>query len=85
MSWPHEDWGWVAWMVMSLGMVAFTAPMIWLFLTIARTSRKSAIPPASTAEEILAGRLANGEIDDEYGRRLDTLHDSAGTSKVRAQ
>ena len=77
MSWPHGDWGWDAWLVMSVGMVAFFALVIWLVLNIARASQEGPIPPDRTPEDLLAKRFANGEIDDdEYQRRLDKLHAS---------
>ena len=74
MWWSHGDWGWFAWLVMSLGMVAFWGLVIWLFLYVVRTSQ-TVTPRDRTPEEILAERLARGEIDDdEYRRRLETLH-----------
>ena len=74
-------WGWGAWLVMSLGMVAFWGLVIWLFLnvvrTISRTSTDSVSPPTGTPEGILAERFARGEIDEEdYRRRLNALHAS---------
>ena len=81
----HWGWGWGAWLVMSLGMVAFWGLVIWLFLnvirtiprTTSRTSTESVSPPTGTPEEILAERFARGEIDeDDYRRRLNTLHAS---------
>ena len=77
----HWGWGWGAWLVMSLGMVAFWGLVIWLFLnvvrTISRTSTGSVSPRTGTPEEILAERFARGEIDeDDYRRRLNTLHAS---------
>ena len=78
MWWSHGDWGWGAWLVMALGMVAFWALVIWLFVNIIRTSQ-TVTPSARTPEEILAERLARGAIDDdEYRGRLHTLHASEG-------
>lgn len=76
-SW-HGDWGWGAWLVMSLGMIAFWTLVIWLFLNAGRTSQNAVTPSERGPEEILADRFARGEIDeDEYQRRLDTLHASS--------
>lgn len=77
MWWSHGDWGWGAWLVMSLGMAAFWAAVIWLFLNVVRTTWDGATPSEREPEKTLADRYARGEIDeDEYQRRLDTLHAS---------
>lgn len=75
----HGGWGWGAWLVMSLGMVAFWALVIWLFVNVIRTNQEGGTPRDRTPEEILAERFARGEIDDdEYRRRLETLHAPRG-------
>lgn len=80
MWWYHGGWGWGAWLVMTLGMVAFWALVVLAILTIVRSGAPAASPGERTPEQILAERLARGEIDvDEYLRRLDTL-DSRGRS-----
>ena len=77
MWWWHSGWGWGAWLVMSLGMIAFWGLVIWLFLNVVQTSQQQESPRDRAPEEILAGRLARGEIDDdEYRRHLDTLAES---------
>ena len=84
MWWSHGDWGWGAWIVMSLGMVAFWFLVIWLFLNVARTER-TAVPRDPTPEEILGERRARGDIDaEEYRRRLETLHPSRGADATRS-
>lgn len=73
MWWTHGDWGWGAWLSMTLFMLAFLAVVAWVVVTVVRGSRTE---PSSSRdpERILAERLATGEIDeDEYQRRLDTL------------
>ena len=78
MWWWHGNLGWGGWLVMSLGMLAFWALVIWLFVSVLRTSPDTP-PRQATPEETLADRFARGEIDDdEYRQRLETLHGSHG-------
>lgn len=82
MWWYHGDWSWGAWLVMTLGMVVFWALVFWVILTIMRSGAQTASPLERTPEQILAERLARGEIDeDEYHRRLDTLGSSSPASR----
>lgn len=75
MWWSHGDWGWGGWLIMTLGMISVWAALIWAVLVMVRAGSGTASPPEPTAEEILARRLARGEINEaEYRRRLDTLH-----------
>jgi len=75
MWWYHGDWGWGAWLVMTVVMAAFGGLVVWAFVNLARASGGGAPVPERTAEEILAERLATGEIDEaEYRRRSDALH-----------
>lgn len=76
----HGDWGWGGWLVMSLTMLAFLALVGWgVFLIWRATAHPPQAGPQRpesrpTAEEILAERVARGEIDvDEYRIRLDAL------------
>jgi putative membrane protein len=69
--------GW-AWLLMTLGMLSFWALVAVLAVALFRrpSGRDQQRPDA---EEILAERLAHGEIDaDEYRQRLQTLHQAAG-------
>ena len=82
----HDDWGW-HWIPMTIMMVAFVALVIWLVTT---ALRRNASGPAAfgvsppphehsgphrSAEDILAERLAHGDIEvDDYHRRLEALH-----------
>jgi putative membrane protein len=81
----NDGWGWW-WLVMPAMAIAFWAAVVWLVASLLR-SRPGPNPtdgqgPAAP-EEILARRLALGEIDDdEYRRRLDTLR-GAGHPEVR--
>lgn len=73
MWWSQGDVGWGAWVLMSFGMFVFWAFVIWLFLDVVRTSATMRSQDR-TPEEILAERLARGDIDgDEYRRHLETL------------
>ena len=78
--------GWL-WIPMMIMMIAFWSGLIWLAVALIRRPNHSlhpaapglAQPPAPsprmpTAQEILAERLARGEIEpDDYRRRLDVL------------
>lgn len=67
---------WVLWQValMSVGMIAFWALLIWaVFALVTESSRRPPEPPQSPgvdARQILDERLARGEIDVEERRRL---------------
>jgi putative membrane protein len=70
-------WGW--WLVMTIGMVAFWALVIfgivWLVHGGQNTQRRDE-PPRDSPKELLERRLAQGEISvDEYRRLLDALDD----------
>ncbi|GAB3979606.1 hypothetical protein GCM10029978_075430 [Actinoallomurus acanthiterrae] len=63
---------------MTIGMVLFWAALIVGVLVLARylgrTGHPGAAPPRPTPEQLLAERLARGEIGtDEYIERLDAL------------
>jgi putative membrane protein len=72
------------------GMVLF-----WVVLVLAialavryldRRRDESPPPPPPTAEQVLAGRFARGEIDaDEYRQRLDTLRQAGRSAAAGAR
>jgi putative membrane protein len=72
------------------GMVLF-----WVVLVLAialavryldRRRDESPPPPPPTAEQVLAGRFARGEIEaDEYRQRLDTLRQAGRSAAARAR
>jgi putative membrane protein len=86
MMWGY-DWGWGAWLAMSVMMVLFWGLVIAGIVVLVRylTSSRQGGGPASgggptsgrgreDAEEILAQRFARGEIDEEeYTRRRELL------------
>jgi putative membrane protein len=68
------DGGW--WWVMGIGWLLFLAFIGLLVYLLVRHHTETGSPsrPGSTAEQLLAERLARGEIDeDEYRRRRDAL------------
>ena len=71
-----SGWGWL---LMTLGILGFWALVAVLALALLRhpgpltSSRSPASSPRPGAEEILAERLARGELDpEEYRQRLQT-------------
>ena len=69
--------GW-AWLLMTLGKLGFCALVAEVAVALFRRpgGREQQLPGA---EEILAERLAHGELDaDEYRQRLQTIHEAAG-------
>jgi putative membrane protein len=80
-----SGWGWFG---MSIGMLLFTALLVFggvlLFRSLDRSGSHPAPPAPPTAadrpsaEQVLADRFARGEIDDqEYRERLAALRDTA--------
>ena len=73
----HMDDGWG--IVMMFGMLSIWVLIALAIVWIVRTTQKSVAPPPGpdsigTAEQILADRLARGEIDpEEYRARLNAL------------
>ena len=66
-----DGWGWGGWFLGSL-MIGFWAVIVWVFLPYVRGAERR--PPAGDAEDVLARRLAAGDIDEaEYRRTLETL------------
>jgi putative membrane protein len=83
MFYMHElGWGW--WMVMSVGMVAFWAlvvyGIVWL-LRSGQNTQQRAEPAPDKPADILKRRLARGEISiDEYERLHKTIEDEPSES-----
>jgi putative membrane protein len=69
-----SGWGWL---LMTLGMLGFWALVAVVAIALLRRPGQSDQQPRPGAEEILAQRLARGEIDaDEYRQRLQTLQET---------
>jgi putative membrane protein len=76
----NGNWWWIPMMIM---MVAFWGGLIWIGVTLLKRNHATAqvhapaaapTPAKATAQEILAERLARGEIEPEdYRQRLDAL------------
>ena len=65
-------WGW--WIVGLVMMVALIALVVVLVMRTSTPQHAPETPRRTTAEELLAERLARGEIDaDEYRQRLTAL------------
>ena len=86
MWFDHDVSGWgYAWM--GISMVIFwglvIAGIVILVRYLARSEQPRGGPPAdrsSSPEQVLAGRFARGEIDEEeYRRRLETLRSTGNT------
>jgi putative membrane protein len=81
-EWNHGGGSWM-WIPMVIMMIAFWGGLIWLAVALIRrpnhplhTTASDVAPPQArhTAQEILAERLARGEIEpDDYRQRLDAL------------
>jgi putative membrane protein len=72
------SWGWGAWLLMSLAMVAFWGALAWIIVALVRNHRgpaphdQASSPP--DALHILDERFAKGEIDEsEYRDRRKVL------------
>ncbi|WP_412078678.1 SHOCT domain-containing protein [Streptomyces xanthophaeus] len=81
MFWYDHDIGGWGWFAMSVSMILFWALIITvavlLFRALARPPEHTHVSSAPTAEQVLAHRLARGEIDeDDYRRRLGALRQS---------
>ena len=76
MWWAQDGWNWWAWVVMSLGMVAFWALVVWAVVSLIQSPRGSGAPP-DDARAIFDERPARGEVDEvEYRARRDVLRDT---------
>jgi putative membrane protein len=79
-------WGW--WLLMSIGMVAFWALVIYGIVWLARSSQnlqQRDEPPSESPRETLKRRLARGEISiEEYRELLRTLDEESPHRSVAA-
>lgn len=70
-----SDWGWGAWLAMSLMMLAFWGLVAWLVVALVRgPGRDGWWGRSESARDVLDERFAKGEIDEnEYRQRRELL------------
>lgn len=77
--WHMNDLGWAWWLVMSVGMVAFWALVIYGVFWLARSAGPRGPdeqPPRESPDDLLKRRLAAGEISvEEYERLRQAMAD----------
>ena len=67
-----NEWSWSSWTLMTIVMVVFWTLVIRAIVTATRSPQRA--DPHGTPEQILAERLATGDIDrDDYNQRLAAL------------
>lgn len=80
----HTGLGWLGWTLMSVGMIAFWGLIAWAIVALIRgasTPGKDAVTQPGEPDEVLANRLARGEISaDEYVRARKLLDDRRATT-----
>ena len=82
-GWWGGGWGWGGWVLMCVVMVLFwvvaiTAIVLAIRYLVGSDGARGGPPryEPPRAEDVLAGRFARGEIDeDEYRRRIALLHE----------
>lgn len=83
-----HDFGWGWWLVMSIGMIAFWALVIYGIAWLIRggqSSRAETEAPSEPPKEILKRRLAQGEISvEEYRRLADALDEQPPARSMAA-
>jgi putative membrane protein len=85
-GWNHmSGWGWFA---MTVSAVLLLVLVVGGIVLLARAGQQPpqrfAPPPRRSAEELLAERLARGDIDEEeYRRRLQALTEARHDSSAR--
>ncbi len=81
MFWSGNDIGGWGYALMAIGMVLFWGAVITGIVLLVRSGsqnpfRRVGTPPPDTAEDVLSGRFARGEIDEsEYRSRIGVLAD----------
>ena len=79
--WWNGGWSWWTWTAMTIGMLTFWALAAWAVVSIVASPGRPRHGSHRTPEQVLAERLAAGEIDsDDYTRRVDALR----STEVRA-
>ena len=91
MMWGWQGWSWWGWLLMTFSIVAFWGLVIWAVVALFRSpdaTRSNRLHQwrfgRPDPQRVLAERFARGEIDeDEYLRRLDTLHPASHDSNLQ--
>jgi putative membrane protein len=88
MMWNHGNAGAGDWIAMSLMMLVFvgalTALGAWLLRSNRTTADHTHAAHAQSAEEILAGRFARGEIgEDDYTKRRELLRNTGAPTATK--
>ena len=79
----HTGYGWLGWMLMSVGMIAFWGLAAWAIVAFIRGGTTSDTGDANRSDEVLASRFARGEISaDEYVRARDLLDGASAQPKA---
>lgn len=85
MGYYNSDWGVGEWLAMTAIMLVFWGSVIALVVWAARSFRSEDHQAGSRGadpDEILAGRYARGDIDeDEFRRRRELLHSIRGVTR----
>lgn len=77
-----NEWSWSNWTLMTIVMVVFWALVIRAFVAATRSPQLT--DPHRTPEQVLAERLATGDIDrNDYNQRLATLQSTITTRSAR--
>lgn len=82
-SGTHSGFGWLGWMLMSVGMIAFWGLIAWAIVAFIRAGLTSDKAAATRPDEVLASRFARGEISTEEYVRARHLLDG-GSAQPRA-
>jgi len=78
-GWGNGQWGWWAWVPMTIMMVVFLAVVVWAVIMLthlwtSRTPYHDHAQHSTDSRRILDERFARGEIDEEeYRTRRDLL------------
>jgi putative membrane protein len=81
MDWNGSGWSWWWMLPMMTFLVALVGAVIWAVVASTRSGTSTTDAKRPTADDILRGRFARGEIDaPEYRERMDALHGDRATS-----
>ena len=80
--WWNNGWSWWSWALMMIGMVGFWGFIAWAFVALTRSTDRSRGDTSRSPEQILAERLAAGEIDSkEYRERVEALRSTNAATR----